>query len=65
MGVKELIFAADLLDLNLDIVVMGIQVEELSWGLGLSETVKNAVPFFKEAVINQINRYLDTNGAAI
>ncbi|MBZ4688302.1 MAG: hydrogenase maturation protease [Clostridia bacterium] len=60
VGLKELFHAARLLELDLEIVVMGIQAEDLSWGLELSETVQNAVPLLEEAVINRIRQYLDT-----
>lgn len=64
VGLKELFHAARLLDLDLDIVVVGIQVEDLSWGMELSDAVQNAIPLLKETVINRISQYLASNDKA-
>lgn len=56
VGVKELLNALHLLGSDLAITLMGIQVEEVSWGLELSEKVQNSVPIFKEAVIKRLSK---------
>ena len=58
VGVKELLLALNLLDIDIEIVVMGIQKEDISWGMGLSESVQKSIPLLKEAVINRLNEYL-------
>lgn len=61
VGLKELLQAVRLLGWDLEIAVMGIQVEELSWGLELSARVQKAVPHLKEVVIQQICQFLNYN----
>lgn len=57
LGVKELLDALNLLGLDLEITIMGIQVAEVSWGLELSEEVQNSVSLFKENIINKLKEY--------
>jgi len=56
VGVKELLHALNLLGLDLEISVLGIQVQDVSWGLELSEKVQNSIPLLKEAIIKRINQ---------
>lgn len=56
VGVKELLNALALLDIDLEVTVMGIQVAEVSWGLELSEKVQSSVPLLKEKIIKRINQ---------
>jgi len=56
VGVKELLNALNLLGLDLEITVMGIQVAEVSWGLELTEKVQKSLPVFKEAIIKRLNK---------
>ncbi len=61
VGVKELLQAMSLLDLNIKIAVIGLQIAEISWGISLSEPVQGALPKFKNAIIDKVNSYLNVS----
>lgn len=61
VGVKELLLALHLLDIEIEIVVMGIQMEDISWGMELSESVQKSIPLLKEAVTKRLNQYLGSD----
>lgn len=62
MGLNELISAARLLEMDMDFIILGVQAQDLSFGMELSEPVKKAVPLLKEAVIKKIGEYLQSGG---
>jgi len=58
VGVQELLNTIKLLGLNLEIIILGIQVKNLTWGLELSKEVQEAVSKLKEIVVEKINQCL-------
>ncbi|MFZ5943099.1 MAG: HyaD/HybD family hydrogenase maturation endopeptidase [Bacillota bacterium] len=58
VGVRELLHAVKLLDIDLQVALMGIQVADVSWGMELSPQVKQGVPLLKEKVIKYLHTKL-------
>lgn len=58
VGIKELLHAANLIGINLEVLIMGMQIGDISWGIGLSPEVQESVPLLKETVVNRLQEFL-------
>lgn len=65
VGVEELLQAIGLLEIDLNICIMGVQVEDISWGMELSPPVRKAVPSLKAMVLDKINDILEGKNCPI
>ncbi len=58
VGIKDLLQAIKLMGINIKVVLVGIQVEDISWGMDLSEAVQEAIPYLKKEITNILDQYL-------